>query len=89
MIDDTIFSIFWGSSANFNRTERIDKCFYVRSQQQTWFSRKDNFDSRTKRDWENGFAHPEEELLDDIASYFGVSISYLLGKDVPEIKKAP
>lgn len=56
MIDDTIFSIFWESSANFNRTERIDKCFYVRSQQQTWFSRKDNFDSRTKRDWENGFA---------------------------------
>ncbi len=43
----------------------------------------------TVSNWENGFAHPEEELLDDIASYFGVSISYLLGKDVPEIKKAP
>jgi len=37
----------------------------------------------TVSNWENGYAQPEEELLDDIASYFGVSVSHLLGKDVP------
>lgn len=30
--------------------------------------------------WENGFADPEEELLEDIAGYFGVKISELEGE---------
>ena len=30
--------------------------------------------------WENGFADPEEELLEDIAGYFGVRISELEGE---------
>lgn len=27
--------------------------------------------------WENGFADPEEELLEDIARYFGVRVKFL------------
>ncbi len=31
----------------------------------------------TVANWENGFSEPEEELLEDIAEYFGVRISDL------------
>jgi len=31
----------------------------------------------TVTNWENGFSEPEEELLEDIARYFGVKISEL------------
>ena len=31
----------------------------------------------TVSNWENGFAVPEEELLDDIATYFGVKVNFL------------
>ena len=31
----------------------------------------------TVTNWENGFSEPEEELLEDIARYFGVRISEL------------
>ena len=31
----------------------------------------------TVTNWENGFSEPEEELLEDIAQYFGVRISEL------------
>ena len=31
----------------------------------------------TVANWENGFSEPEEELLEDIARYFGVRISEL------------
>ncbi len=31
----------------------------------------------TVSNWENGFTIPEEELLEDIAAYFGVKVSSL------------
>ena len=31
----------------------------------------------TVANWENGFSEPEEELLEDIAQFFGVRISEL------------
>ncbi len=34
----------------------------------------------TCSNWENGFSEPEKELLEDIASYFGVRISELTGE---------
>ena len=33
---------------------------------------------RTVSNWENGYAAPEEELLPDIASFFGVKIRDLM-----------
>ncbi len=33
----------------------------------------------TVSNWEHGYAVPEEELLEDIASYFGIGISELAG----------
>jgi len=33
----------------------------------------------TCSNWENGFKVPEEELLDEIASFFGVGIRDLVG----------
>ena len=32
----------------------------------------------TVANWENGFSEPEEELLEDIAGYFGIRLSDLL-----------
>ena len=34
----------------------------------------------TVTNWENGFSKPEEELLDEIAEYFGVKVSELVGE---------
>ena len=33
----------------------------------------------TVSNWENGYREPEEELLPDIASFFGVKVKDLLG----------
>ena len=33
----------------------------------------------TVANWENGFSMPEDELIDDIAAYFGVKRSELIG----------
>ena len=35
----------------------------------------------TTANWENGFSEPEEELLEDIAIYFGVRVSDLTEED--------
>ena len=37
---------------------------------------------RTVSNWENGYAEPEEDLLPDIASFFGVKIRNLTS-DLP------
>jgi len=34
----------------------------------------------TVSNWENGFSEPEEELLEDIAAYFGVRLHELTGE---------
>ena len=34
----------------------------------------------TVSNWENGFSEPEEELLEDIAAYFGVRLRELTGE---------
>ena len=34
----------------------------------------------TCSNWENGFSEPEEELIEDIAGYFGVRVSDLTGE---------
>lgn len=34
----------------------------------------------TCTNWENGFSEPEEELLEDIARYFGIRVSELSGE---------
>ncbi len=34
----------------------------------------------TVTNWENGFSKPEEELLEEIAEYFGVKVSELVGE---------
>ena len=35
----------------------------------------------TVANWEHGFAYPDDELIDDIAAYFKVSRSELIGKE--------
>ena len=35
----------------------------------------------TCSNWENGYKEPEEELLPDLASFFGVGIRDLMGDD--------
>ena len=34
----------------------------------------------TVTNWENGFSEPEEELLEDIAGYFGIRLRDLTGE---------
>ena len=34
----------------------------------------------TCSNWENGFSEPEEELLEDIAGYFGIRLHDLTGE---------
>ncbi len=34
----------------------------------------------TVSNWENGFSEPEEELLEDIARYFGIKLRDLTGE---------
>ena len=34
----------------------------------------------TVTNWENGFSEPEEELLEDIAGYFGIRLKELTGE---------
>ena len=34
----------------------------------------------TVANWENGFSEPEEELLEDIAGYFGIRLKDLTGE---------
>ena len=34
----------------------------------------------TVTNWENGYSEPEEELLEDIAAYFGVRLKDLAGE---------
>ncbi len=38
----------------------------------------------TVSNWENGFSDPEEELLEDIALYFGVKVKMLTQKPAEE-----
>ena len=33
----------------------------------------------TVANWEHGFAYPDDELIDDIAAYFGIKRSELVG----------
>ena len=33
----------------------------------------------TVANWEHGFSYPDDELIDDIASYFGIKRSELIG----------
>ena len=33
----------------------------------------------TVANWEHGFSYPDEELIDDIAAYFGIKRSELVG----------
>jgi len=41
----------------------------------------------TVSDWENGRKVPSAKSTAKLADYFGVSVDYLLGRDVPDDKK--
>ena len=49
---------------------------------QVELARRLNISKQTVSNWENGYAEPEEDLLPDIASFFGVKIRDLTS-DLP------